>query len=234
MIAVSGVSKSWPSGPALDGVSLTCTEGEVLALVGPSGSGKSTLLRCLNGLETFDQGSVTIAGHRLDPGPNVASALEALRRDVGMVFQQFHLFPHLSVLDNVALAPRLVRRTPRAEAHARGRALLDRVGLGAFATARPARLSGGQQQRGANARALALEPRVILFDEPTSALDPSMTAEVLEVIVDLARSGQTMVVVTHDHAFARRAATSVVELAGGRIVRHGRPDEVLGPRAVRE
>ena len=234
MIEVSGVSKSWPSGPALDAVSLTCTEGEVLALVGPSGSGKSTLLRCLNGLETFDQGSVTIAGHRLDPGPNVSSVLEALRRDVGMVFQQFHLFPHLSVLDNVALAPRLVRRTPRAEAHDRGRVLLDRVGLAAFAAARPARLSGGQQQRVAIARALAMEPRVILFDEPTSALDPSMTAEVLEVIVDLARAGQTMVVVTHDHAFARRAATSVVELAGGKVTRHGRPDEVLGPRAVRE
>ena len=142
MIAVSGVSKSWPSGPALDGVSLTCTEGEVLVIVGPSGSGKSTLLRCLNGLETFDQGSVTIAGHRLDPGPNVSSVLEALRRDVGMVFQQFHLFPHLSVLDNVALAPRLVRRTPRAEAHDRGRVLLDRVGLAAFAAWWRSRVAG--------------------------------------------------------------------------------------------
>lgn len=228
MISVDSLSKSWAGGPVLRDVSLTGGDGVVVALVGPSGSGKSTLLRCLNGLETFEAGSVTIAGHHLVPGPHVAATLEALRRDVGMVFQQFNLFPHLSVLDNVALAPRLVRRMPRVEARERGRALLDRVGLASFAAARPARLSGGQQQRVAIARALAMEPRVMLFDEPTSALDPSMTAEVLDVIVDLARSGQTMVVVTHDHAFARRAATKVVELSGGRVTRQGRPDEVLG------
>jgi ABC-type polar amino acid transport system ATPase subunit len=227
MIAVSGVSKSWPSGPALDGVSLTCIEGEVLALVGPSGSGKSTLLRCLNGLETFDAGTVTVAGHRLAAGPHTGVALDGLRRDVGMVFQQFNLFPHLSVLDNVTLAPRTVLRLPVAEARARALDLLDRVGLASFAAARPATLSGGQQQRVAIARALAMRPRVMLFDEPTSALDPSMTGEVLEVIVDLARAGQTMVVVTHDHAFAKRAATWVVELAAGRVVRQGTADELL-------
>jgi len=229
MIAVDALSKAWSGGTVLDGVSLTGAEGGVLALVGPSGSGKSTLLRCLNGLETFEGGRVTIAGHRLEPGPHAAATLESLRRDVGMVFQQFNLFPHLSALDNVALAPRLVRRLSADEARARGRALLDRVGLGAFAAARPARLSGGQQQRVAIARALAMQPHVMLFDEPTSALDPSMTAEVLDVIVDLARSGQTMVVVTHDHAFARRAANWVVELAAGRVTREGPPEEVLRP-----
>jgi ABC-type polar amino acid transport system ATPase subunit len=234
MIVVEAVSKSWAAGPVLDGVSLSGTEGAVLALVGPSGSGKSTLLRCLNGLETFEAGRVTVAGHRLAPGAHAAAVLEPLRRDVGMVFQQFQLFPHLTVLDNVTLAPRLVRGLSTAEAHDRGRVLLERVGLAAFAKARPVRLSGGQQQRVAIARALAMQPRVMLFDEPTSALDPSMTAEVLDVIVDLARSGQTMVVVTHDHAFASRAATWVVELAAGRVTRQGPPDEVLRPGGPHE
>jgi ABC-type polar amino acid transport system ATPase subunit len=234
MIAIDAVSKSWPTGPALDGVSLSHAEGAVLALVGSSGSGKSTLLRCLNGLETFEAGSVTVAGHRLVPGPHAAAVLEPLRRDVGMVFQQFNLFPHLTVLDNVALAPRLVRGLSADEALHRGRELLDRVGLAAFTNARPARLSGGQQQRVAIARALAMQPRVMLFDEPTSALDPLMTAEVLDVIVDLARSGQTMVVVTHDHAFARRAASWVVELAAGRVNRQGPPDEMLPPGRAHE
>jgi ABC-type polar amino acid transport system ATPase subunit len=196
-------------------------------LVGPSGSGKSTLLRCLNGLENFDSGIVTVAGHRLEPGPRSAGLLEVLRRDVGMVFQQFNLFPHLSVLDNVTLAPRTVLRLPAEEARGRALDLLDRVGLSAFAAARPGTLSGGQQQRVAIARALAMQPKVMLFDEPTSALDPTMTADVLDVIVDLARAGQTMVVVTHDHAFARRAATWVVELTAGRVARQGTADELL-------
>jgi ABC-type polar amino acid transport system ATPase subunit len=227
MITVESLSKAWTGGPVLEGVCLANAEGRVLAVVGPSGSGKSTLLRCLNGLETFDSGAVTIAGHRLVAGQHATATLEALRRDVGMVFQQFHLFPHLSALDNVALAPRLVRGVPAEAARCRGRALLERVGLGAFTAARPTRLSGGQQQRVAIARALAMEPRVMLFDEPTSALDPSMTAEVLDVMVDLARSGQTMVVVTHDHGFARRAADWVVELAAGRVTRQGMPAEIF-------
>ena len=227
MISVIGLTKSRAGVTALDGVDLVGAEGTVTAVVGASGSGKTTLLRCLNGLETFDAGSLSIVGHRLGPGPQPAAALERLRRDVGMVFQQFQLFPHLTVLGNVMLAPRAVLRLGVEEARARGLELLDRVGLTSFAAARPATLSGGQQQRVAIARSLAMRPRVMLFDEPTSALDPAMTAEVLDVILDLAGAGQTMVVVTHDHAFARRAAGWVVELAAGRVVRQGRAADLL-------
>ena len=227
MIEIESLSKSWGSGPALADVSLAVAEGDVTALVGPSGGGKSTLLRCLNGLETFDAGRVSIATHRLAAGQHPPGLLERLRRDVGMVFQQFNLFPNMSVLENVTVAPRVVARVPAEEARSRAIALLDRVGLGAFAAARPTTLSGGQQQRVAIARALAMEPKVILFDEPTSALDPAMSAEVLDVIVDLARGGQTMVVVTHDHAFAKRAAKHVVELVAGRVARTGSPADVL-------
>ena len=220
----------------LDGVTLAAAAGSVTTLVGPSGGGKSTLLRCLNGLETFSEGGVSISGHRLTPGPHQPHHLERIRRDVGMVFQQFNLFPHLTVIDNVTVAPRVVGRRPAGEARRSGLELLARVGLERFADARPATLSGGQQQRVAIARALAMEPRVMLFDEPTSALDPGMSAEVLDVIVELARGGQTMVVVTHDHAFARRAATQVVELVAGRVRRTGSAGEILGPgaRSTRE
>ena len=227
MITVESLSKSRGSVRVLEAVSLAGAEGTVTALVGPSGSGKTTLLRCLNGLETFDAGRLTIAGHDLTPGPHPVPRLDDLRRDVGLVFQQFNLFPHLSVLDNVTLGPRVVLREPPEAARDRAVALLDRVGLAAFAAARPATLSGGQQQRVAIARALAMRPRVMLFDEPTSALDPTMTAEVLDVIVDLARGGQTMVVVTHDHGFAKRAATWVVELAAGRVARQGPAAQLL-------
>ncbi len=227
MITVSSLTKSRAQLRVLEDVSLTGAEGTVTALVGPSGSGKSTLLRCLNGLESFDSGQITIAGHRLEAGPHGPAQLERLRRDVGMVFQQFNLFGHLSTVDNVALAPRVVLGLSAAESRARGLELLDRVGLRSFADARPATLSGGQQQRVAIARALAMRPRVMLFDEPTSALDPAMTAEVMEVIVELAQAGQTMVVVTHDHGFARRAASRVVELTAGRIARQGLAAEVL-------
>jgi ABC-type polar amino acid transport system ATPase subunit len=227
VITVSSLTKSRAQLRVLEDVSLTGAEGTVTALVGPSGSGKSTLLRCLNGLESFDSGQITIAGHRLEAGPHGPAQLERLRRDVGMVFQQFNLFGHLSTVDNVALAPRVVLGLSAAESRARGLELLDRVGLRSFADARPATLSGGQQQRVAIARALAMRPRVMLFDEPTSALDPAMTAEVMEVIVELARAGQTMVVVTHDHGFARRAASRVVELAAGRIARQGLAADVL-------
>ena len=226
MITVESLSKSRGAMRVLDAVTLAGAEGTVTALVGPSGSGKTTLLRCLNGLETFDTGRLSIAGHELAAGPATAARLERIRRDVGMVFQQFNLFPHLSVIENVALGPRVVLGRAVEEARAVAVALLDRVGLAAFAAARPATLSGGQQQRVAIARALAMRPRVMLFDEPTSALDPTMTAEVLDVIVDLARGGQTMVVVTHDHGFAKRAASWVVELAAGRVARQG-PAEAL-------
>ncbi|MFM8292107.1 MAG: amino acid ABC transporter ATP-binding protein [Planctomycetia bacterium] len=227
MITVDSLSKSRGAVRVLDAVTLAGAEGTVTALVGPSGSGKTTLLRCLNGLETFDTGRLSIAGHELAAGPATAARLERLRRDVGMVFQQFNLFPHLSVVENVALGPQVVLGRAVEEARAAAVALLDRVGLAAFAAARPATLSGGQQQRVAIARALAMRPRVMLFDEPTSALDPSMTAEVLDVIVDLARGGQTMVVVTHDHGFAKRAASWVVELAAGRVARQGPADAML-------
>ena len=227
MFTVSSLTKSRAQVRVLDDVSLAGDEGTVTALVGPSGSGKSTLLRCLNGLETFDAGQIAIAGHRLGAGPHAPALLERLRRDVGMVFQQFNLFANLSAVENVALAPRVVLGISTGDARARGLDLLDRVGLRSFADARPATLSGGQQQRVAIARALAMRPRVMLFDEPTSALDPEMTAEVMEVIVELARAGQTMVVVTHDHGFARRAASRVVELAAGRIARQGPAAEVL-------
>jgi ABC-type polar amino acid transport system ATPase subunit len=219
MIAVAGLGKIRGGAPVLADVSLRVAEGEVIAVVGPSGGGKSTLLRCLNGLETFDAGTISIAGHSLAAGPHSPRLLERVRRDAGMVFQQFNLFANLSALDNVALAPRVVAGLTAEEARRLAHGLLDRVGLGSFAAARPATLSGGQQQRVAIARALAMEPKVMLFDEPTSALDPAMSAEVLDVILDLARGGQTMVVVTHDHAFARRAATQVVELVAGRLGR---------------
>jgi ABC-type polar amino acid transport system ATPase subunit len=227
VITVSSLTKLRAQRRVLEEVSLTGAEGTVTALVGPSGSGKSTLLRCLNGLETFDSGEITIAGHRLAAGAHAPGVLERMRRDVGMVFQQFNLFSHLSAAENVALAPRVVLGVSAAEARARGLDLLDRVGLRSFADARPATLSGGQQQRVAIARALAMRPRVMLFDEPTSALDPAMSLEVMEVIVELARAGQTMVVVTHDHGFARRAASRVVELAAGRIARQGPAADML-------
>ena len=227
MIEVESLTKHRAGLPVLDAVSLRGVDGGVTVLVGPSGGGKSTLLRCLNGLETFEGGGITIAGHRLAVGPHSDVGLHDLRRDVGMVFQQFNLFPHLCVLDNVMLAPRAVLKLPAEEARSRALDLLDRVGLGSFAAARPATLSGGQQQRVAIARALAMRPRVMLFDEPTSALDPSMTSEVLDVIMDLAKAGQTMVVVTHDHSVAKRAATWVVELVAGRVARQGRAEEIL-------
>ena len=227
MIEVDSLTKQRSGRPVLDAVSLRGAEAGVTVLVGASGSGKSTLLRCLNGLEIFESGTITIAGHRLAAGGQSTTVLDDLRRDVGMVFQQFNLFPHLSVIDNVMLAPRVVSKVPVEEARSRAVDLLDRVGLSSFAAARPTTLSGGQQQRVAIARALAMQPRVMLFDEPTSALDPTMTSEVLEVIVDLAKAGQTMVVVTHDHGFAKRAATWVVELAAGRVIRQGTATEVL-------
>ncbi len=227
MIQVSSVTKAFGPARVLDGVSLTVQVGEVTALVGPSGGGKSTLLRCLNGLERFDAGEVRVGGVTLHGGRMPKEAdLVALRRRVGMVFQQFHLFPHLTALENVLSGPRHALGEKRESAEPRAVELLKRVGLGDKLYARPATLSGGQQQRVAIARALAVNPATILFDEPTSALDPQSSHEVLAVMCDLAAAGQTMIVVTHDMGFARQA-TTVHRMEAGRVVRSGQPADVL-------
>jgi len=214
----------------LRGLDLTVHAGEVVAVVGPSGSGKTTLLRALNYLTPFTAGEVEIAGQALRPGLSErvdAARLRAVRTRVGMVFQTFHLFPHLTALGNVMEAPRRVLGLAAAEAEDRARALLARVGLAAHEDAYPHTLSGGQAQRVAIARALAMEPLVLLLDEPTSALDARLVGEVLAVVGDLAAGGQTMLIVTHELGFARRVADRVLVLAGGRIVESGPPAEVL-------
>jgi ABC-type polar amino acid transport system ATPase subunit len=228
VIRVTNLSKSFGTIRILDDVSLDVRPGELTALIGPSGGGKSTLLRCMNGLETFECGEVTVGDLTLVGGRTHSELdLVRLRRRVGMVFQQFHLFPHMTALENVMAGPQYSLGKNRAEAEPRARELLDRVGLAHKANARPSGLSGGQQQRVAIARALAVGPEAILFDEPTSALDPQMSAEVLAVIRDLASDGQTMVVVTHDMDFARQAHT-VHRMAQGRVVASGPPGEVIG------
>ena len=236
VVTVRGLWTRRGDADVLRGIDLEVEGGEVVAVVGPSGSGKTTLLRALNYLTPFVAGSVQIAGHFLTPGMSEgsdAAALRAVRTRVGMVFQTFHLFPHLTALENVMEAPRRVLGLAASEAEARARSLLARVGLAEKADAHPERLSGGQQQRVAIARALAMEPVVMLLDEPTSALDQRLVGEVLAVIGDLAAAGQTMVIVTHEIAFARRVANQVVVLAGGRIVESGPPGEVLErPRAA--
>ena len=214
----------------LCGIDLDVSRGEVIAIIGPSGSGKSTLLRGLNYLTPFTAGAVVIAGHRLRPGMSErthAAELRAVRTQVGMVFQNFHLFPHLSALGNVMEAPRRVLGLTAPAAHHRAATLLDRVGLAAFGTAYPHTLSGGQQQRVAIARALAMQPDILLLDEPTSALDPRLVGEVLAVIADLAAGGQTMLIVTHEIAFARRVAHRMLVLVDGRIMETGNPAAVL-------
>jgi len=214
----------------LRGVSLSVAEGEVAVIVGPSGGGKSTFLRCLNGLEPFQAGEVRVGSHCLEPGEQnraVYAKLQLVRREVGMVFQQFNLFPHLTTLGNVIEAPLRVLRLSRDEAIQRAKQLLDHVGLADKLDERPDRLSGGQQQRVAIARALAMQPRAILFDEPTSALDPRMTAEVLAVLADLAKAGQTMVVVTHAMNFARSAAHTVHVFEDGRVLESGPPQQIF-------
>lgn len=215
----------------LDGVSLELGRGEVVVLIGPSGSGKSTLCRCMNGLELLDAGRVEISG---EPLPDGGVALAGMRSRVGFIFQQFNLFPHLSVLENIVLAPVRVRGLSRADAIANAHEMLTRVGLADKADARPVTLSGGQQQRVAIARALAMEPDVLLFDEPTSALDPETTHEVIEVMEQLAAAGTTMLVVTHEMGFAKRAAHRVAFMDGGRIVEIAPPDEFFSrPRSDR-
>ncbi|MET7867747.1 amino acid ABC transporter ATP-binding protein [Micromonospora taraxaci] len=231
MVSVRGLHKWFGPLHVLKDIDLTVAAGEVVVVVGPSGSGKSTLCRCLNRLETAGQGSIEIDG---EPLPAEGRALARLRADVGMVFQSFNLFGHKTVLDNVTLGPTRVRRIARPEARQQAMALLDRVGIADKANHHPAQLSGGQQQRAAIARALAMQPKVLLFDEPTSALDPEMVNEVLDVMVSLAKEGMTMIVVTHEMGFARRAADRVVFMDDGRIVESGAPDEFFAaPRTER-
>jgi ABC-type polar amino acid transport system ATPase subunit len=230
MIEVRDLVKSHDGRRVLDGVSLTVCRGEVAVIVGPSGGGKSTLLRCINGLEKFEEGEVRVDEMVLRAGAGAERGdpiLRHLRRRVGMVFQQFHLFPHLTVLDNVLSGPLWALGEGREEAEPRARYLLEQVGLADRAGAWPGQLSGGQQQRVAIARALAVRPEAILFDEPTSALDPRMSGEVLRVIADLAQGGQTMVVVTHAMGFARRVASTVHVMHQGRIAESGPPAEVF-------
>ena len=230
MLTISQLVKRHAEREVLRGVSLELAPGTVGVLIGPSGSGKSTLLRCVNGLETFQGGQISVAGGRLSaelPHAERQRALTAIRRRVGMVFQQFNLFPHMTVLGNVIEAPQHVLGVPRDQAVLEARRLLDRVGLGDRLESLPSQLSGGQQQRVAIARALAMRPELILFDEPTSALDPQMTAEVLAVMTDLARQGQTMLVVTHAMGFARRVANEVHVIADGVIVESGPPDRIF-------
>ncbi|HZZ28920.1 MAG TPA: amino acid ABC transporter ATP-binding protein [Pirellulales bacterium] len=230
MIETVDLHKSHGPLQVLRGVSLTVAEGEVAAIIGPSGGGKSTFLRCLNGLENFQAGEVRIGGIALMsglPSRQAQQTLRAVRLQLGMVFQQFNLFPHLTVLENVIEAPIRVLKMPRQEAVDRAKLLLDRVGLAEKIDVRPDKLSGGQQQRVAIARALAMQPKAMLFDEPTSALDPRMTAEVLAVMADLASSGQTMIVVTHAMNFARRAAKTVHVFHEGVVAESGPPAQIF-------
>ena len=229
LLSVRGLVKRFGANEVLKGIDLEVSESEVIALIGASGSGKSTLLRCLNHLEEPSSGTVVFAGE-----PVTAARVDEVRRRIGMVFQRFNLFPHLTALGNVTLAPRRVLGQDRSVAEAEGRALLSKVGLGDRTEAMPSELSGGQQQRVAIARALAMRPDLMLFDEPTSALDPELVGEVLETMRDLAASGMTMIVATHEMGFARDVATRVVFLDAGRILEEGPPSEVLvRPREAR-
>ena len=230
LIRISKLQKRYGSFTALHDINLDIAEGEVVVVVGPSGSGKSTLIRCINLLEDYQQGEICVDGQPVVRG----RALALVRAEVGMVFQSFNLFPHLTALRNVALGPLRVRGLNRQEADLRAAELLAKVGLADHAHKLPAQLSGGQQQRVAIARALALEPKVLLFDEPTSALDPEMVGEVLDVMQNLAKSGVTMVIVTHEMGFARRVADRVIFMEAGRIVEQGRPLEFFtAPREAR-
>jgi polar amino acid transport system ATP-binding protein len=231
VIEARSVAKRFGAVLAVDGISLEIAKGRVTAILGPSGSGKSTLLRCLNFMEIPDSGEVLFMGR---PVRARDRDLDGLRARVGMVFQQFNLFPHMSVWENVALAPRVVRGAPGPEARRTALALLERVGLSDKALAHPSELSGGQQQRAAIARALAMEPAALLFDEPTSALDPELRGEVLEVMRSLAAEGRTMAVVTHEVAFAHAVAHEVIFMDEGRVVERGPPSQVIdSPRNER-
>ncbi|WP_457588703.1 amino acid ABC transporter ATP-binding protein [Ensifer canadensis] len=221
---ISNLKKAYGIFTVLHGIDLDIAEGEVVCVIGPSGSGKSTLIRCINRLESFsDESSIVVDGVVVGPG----KALAKVRAEVGMVFQSFNLFPHLTVLKNVMLAPMRVRGTKPAEAERKARELLARVGIAEQAEKYPGKLSGGQQQRVAIARALAMEPKVMLFDEPTSSLDPEMVGEVLDVMKSLAGTGVTMVVVTHEMGFARQVADRVIFMDGGRIIEQNTPSKIF-------
>ncbi len=220
IIRINDVHKYFGKVQALRGVSLDIYKGEVVVIIGPSGSGKSTLLRCINRLEEFDHGQIVVDDIPLDSAENI----NLVRTEVGMVFQQFNLFPHLSVLDNLTLAQKAVRKRSKKEAEQIAYQLLDKVGIPEKANVFPLQLSGGQQQRVAIARALAMNPKIMLFDEPTSALDPEMIQEVLDVMLDLAKEGMTMVVVSHEMGFARAAANRAILMDEGLIVEEGTPD----------
>jgi glutamate transport system ATP-binding protein len=231
LVRLAGVNKWFGELHVLQDIDLAIARGEVVVVIGPSGSGKSTLCRTINRLESIEQGEITIDGQRL---PEEGRDLARLRSDVGMVFQSFNLFAHKTILENVMLGPIRVRKQPRAQAEKRARELLERVGVTPQADKYPAQLSGGQQQRVAIARALAMDPKVMLFDEPTSALDPEMINEVLEVMIALAHEGMTMIVITHEMGFARRAANRVVFMDGGRIVESADPETFFeNPRSDR-
>ena len=222
-VAVAGLRKSYGSNEVLKGIDLQVQPGEVIAIIGKSGSGKSTLLRCINGLETFQHGSLTVQGQALvysDP-----AAMRTLRQQVGMIFQSFNLFPHLTVGKNIQLAPGLVKQLPAAETEAAARRLLARVGLAEKFDAFPDQLSGGQQQRVAIARALCLTPKIMLFDEPTSALDPEMIKEVLDVMIELTSQGMTMLCVTHEMGFAKAVADRVIFMDQGQVVEQAPPQQ---------
>ncbi|WP_342320149.1 glutamate ABC transporter ATP-binding protein GluA [Corynebacterium mayonis] len=221
MIRIKGVQKFFGDFQALKNIDLEVPRGQVVVVLGPSGSGKSTLCRTINRLETIDEGTIEIDGK---PLPEEGKELAKLRADVGMVFQQFNLFPHLTIRDNVTLGPVKVRKVKKEAALSRAAELLDRVGIGNQSDKYPAQLSGGQQQRVAIARALAMDPKVMLFDEPTSALDPEMVGEVLDVMSELARSGMTMLVVTHEMGFASKVADRIIFMADGEIVEDTDPE----------
>lgn len=223
MIKIQGLKKNFGDLQVLKGIDLNIAEREVVVIIGPSGSGKSTLLRCINFLEVPSAGTITVDNIPMNSEENI----NKVREEVGMVFQRFNLFPHMTVLDNITLAPMKVRKIERARAEMTAQELLDRVGLGDKAGAYPNQLSGGQQQRVAIARALAMQPKVMLFDEPTSALDPEMVGEVLDVMQKLAEVGMTMVIVTHEMGFAREVGTRLLFVDGGYIVEQGKPKEVF-------
>ena len=234
IVRMEKLNKNFGALHVLKDVDLSVAPGEVVVIIGASGSGKSTLIRCINGLEEFQRGRLEVDGKVLEPHGKASQTLQQIRTEVGMVFQQFNLFPHLSVLDNITLAPRKVRNASREDARETAKRLLDRVGIADQADKFPSQLSGGQQQRVALARALAMEPRLMLFDEPTSALDPEMIGEVLDAMRELAREGMTMVIVTHEMSFAREVADRVIYIHEGEIVEQGRPADVFdNPRRER-
>jgi len=223
IIRIENVHKHFGRVHALRGVSLQVQKGEVVVVVGPSGSGKSTLLRCINRLEEYDAGKITVDGIPLDSTQNI----NVVRQEIGMVFQSFNLFPHLTVMENLILAQKVVRKRTKAEANKIAHDLLEKVGIPEKSDAYPAQISGGQQQRVAIARALAMNPRIMLFDEPTSALDPEMIKEVLDVMMTLAKEGMTMVVVSHEMGFARAAANRIIFMDEGQILEEGSPEQVF-------